>query len=137
MTCVKCGAQIPKGQGRCPNCWSSAPRQGWLERLLRGLGLGASSALRLGTKTTIIRTERIEVTDPQTGQVRVYSSLNEVPVEMREKIEQARHAAEGTAARTKITVTDASGATRTYGSVEEMPAEIRKIYEQVERERTK
>ncbi len=65
------------------------------------------------------------------------ASGDEVPAERREKIEQARRAAENTAAPAKITVTDASGMTRTYGSVEEMPAEIRKIYEQVERERAK
>src|SRR5690348_16226095 len=89
MICLKCGAQIPGSLDRCPNCWSAVPRQGWLGWILRSLGLGASSALPLGTQTTIIRTERIEVTDPKTGQVRVYNSLNDLPADLRDKIEQA------------------------------------------------
>jgi len=67
------------------------------------------------TRTTEIRTERVEVQDPQTGQVRVYGSLDEVPADIRAKIAQARSTAQQSA-HTKITV-KASGSTRTYDSV--------------------
>jgi len=70
----------------------------------------------LKTRTTEIRTEGVEVQDPQTGQVRVYRSLDEVPADIRAKIEQARSTAQQSA-NTKITVKDASGSTRTYDSV--------------------
>ncbi len=70
----------------------------------------------LKTRTTEIRTEGVEVQDPQTGQVRVYGSLDEVPADIRAKIEQARSTAQQSA-HTKITVKDASGSTRTYDSV--------------------
>ena len=68
------------------------------------------------TRTTEIRTERVEVQDPQTGQVRVYGSLDEVPADIRAKIEQARSTAQQSA-HTKITVKDASVRTRTYDYV--------------------
>lgn len=109
MTCSICGAQIPGGVGRCPNCWSSLPREGWLRRLLRGLGLGTPVVIRT---ESITRTERIEVQEPRTGKVQLYDSLDKVPADIR-----------------AMTVTDASGTTRTYDSVDEMPAEIREIYE--------
>ncbi len=70
----------------------------------------------LKTRTTEIRTERVEVQDPQTGQVRVYGSLDEVPADIRAKIEQARSTAQQSA-HTKITVKDASVRTRTYDYV--------------------
>src|SRR6266571_2528759 len=108
--------------------WRSAsPRHGSMPELLLS---GASRELRatsLGfrvpaprtvvkTRTTEIRTERVEVQDPQTGQVRVYGSLDEVPADIRAKIEQARSTAQQSA-HTKITVKDASVRTRTYDYV--------------------
>jgi hypothetical protein len=75
------------------------------------------------------------VQDPHTGQVHVYGSLDEVPADLRKKIEAARGAARQSGARPKITVKDASGTTRTYASVDEMPEEIRKLYERVRNER--
>lgn len=87
MTCSRCGAQIPGGVVRCPNCWSSLPREGWLRRLLRGLGLGTPVVIR---SESITRTKRIEVQDPQTGKIQVYDALDKVPADLRAKIEQAR-----------------------------------------------
>ena len=130
MTCSKCGAQVPRGAGRRPNCWSSLPREGWLRRLLRGLGLGTPVVIR---SESITRTERIEVQDPHTGNVQVYDSLDKVRADIREKIEQAKRDAGPAGTRTKITVTDASGTTRTYDSVDDMPAEIRQMYERAQR----
>src|SRR5439155_9276230 len=108
--------------------WRSAsPRHGSMPELLLS---GASRELRatnlgfrvpaprtvLKTRTTEIRTERVEVQDPQTGQVWVYGSLDEVPADVRAKIAQARSTAQQSA-HTKITVKDASGSTRTYDYV--------------------
>ncbi len=139
MTCSKCGAQIPKAADRCPSCYYQVPRGSFLQRILRGLGFGVPAGPRtlVKTHTTEIRTERIEVQDPQTGQVRVYGSLDEVPADIRAKIEQARSTAEQSGTHTKITVKDASGNTRTYDSVDEMPTEIRQIYERIQRDRMK
>jgi hypothetical protein len=138
MTCSKCGAQIPQGTDRCPNCYSPVPRPSFVQRLLSGFGFRAPARRTVvKTRTTEIRTERVEVQDPQTGQVRVYGSLDEVPADIRAKIEQARSTAPQSGAHTKITVKDAAGNTRTYDSVDEMPAEIRQIYERIRRERTK
>ncbi|MBI2161909.1 MAG: hypothetical protein HYU25_16295 [Candidatus Rokubacteria bacterium] len=116
--------------GRCPNCWSSVLREGWLRRILRGLGLGTPVVIRT---ESITRTERIEVQDPHTGKVQVYDSLDKVPADLRAKIEQAKRDAGPAATSTKITVTDASGTTRTYDSVDEMPADIRQMYERAQR----
>ena len=88
-----------------------------MQRILRSLGFRVPAPRTvLKTRTTEIRTERVEVQDPQTGQVRVYRSLDEVPADIRAKIEQARSTAQQSA-NTKITVKDASGSTRTYDSV--------------------
>jgi len=84
------------------------------------------------TDVTLKVTERFQVRDPQTGQLTTYDSLDEVPAEIRTRIEQA---CAGTGAPPlKITATDASGCTRTYDSVEEMPAELRAIYERAMKE---
>ena len=89
------------------------------------------------TKVTEIRTESIQVQDPHTGQITTYGSLDEVPPDIRAKIEQARAAAGPSvgASHTKIVVKDASGTTRTYDSLEQMPADIRAIYERALKER--
>ena len=125
ITCSKCEAPIPGG-GRCPNCWSSVPREGWLRRILRGLGLGTPVVIRTESITC---TERIEVQDLHTGKVQVYDSLDKLPAEIRGKIEQARRDAGPATTRTKITVTDASWTTRTHDSVDEMPPDICQMYE--------
>ena len=131
MTCSQCGAQLPQGTDRCPSCYYPVPRASFVQRILRSLGFRVPAPRTvLKTRTTEIRTEGVEVQDPQTGQVR------EVPADIRAKIAQARSTAQQSA-HTKITVKDASGRTRTYDSVDEMPAEIRQIYERVRRERMK
>jgi len=82
-----------------------------VQRILRSLGFRVPAPRTvLKTRTTEIRTEGVEVQDPQTGQVR------EVPADIRAKIAQARSTAQQSA-HTKITVKDASGSTRTYDSV--------------------
>ena len=117
MTCSQCGAQLPLGTDRCPSCYYPVPRASFAQRILRALGFRVPAPRTVvKTRTTEIRTEGVEVQDPQTGQVRVYRSLDEVPADIRAKIEQARSTAQQSA-NTKITVKDASGSTRTYDSV--------------------
>ena len=102
---------------RCPSCYYPVPRASFVQRILRALGFRVPAPRTVvKTRTTEIRTEGVEVQDPQTGQVRVYRSLDEVPADIRAKIEQARSTAQQSA-NTKITVKDASGSTRTYDSV--------------------
>ena len=138
MTCAKCGAHIPDGSPRCLSCLAPVARDGLLQRLFRALAPRAPAPPRIPARTftTEIRTERINVRDAQ-GQVRTYNSIDEVPADIREKIEQARLDAERGGGGTKITVTDASGATRTYASVAEMPADVREMYERVQRQKTR
>ncbi len=140
MTCSKCGAHIPDGAQRCPSCLAPVARDGLVQRLFRALAprAPAPSRIPVRTFTTEIRTERINVRDAQ-GQVRTYTSIDEVPADIRAQIEQARLDAErgGGGGGTKITVTDTSGASRTYASVTEMPADVRAMYERVQREKTR
>lgn len=89
------------------------------------LFLGAYRARRTGV-TMKVR-ERFQVRDPQTGQLTTYGSLDEMPADIRTRIEQARAGATGESRPLRITATDASGRTRTYDSVEEMPADVRAI----------
>ena len=86
------------------------PRASFVPRILRALGFRVPAPRTVvKTRTTEIRTEGVEVQDPQTGQVR------EVPADIRAKIEQAQSTAQQSV-HTKITV-KASGSTRTYDSV--------------------
>jgi|SRR5882724_7520866 len=94
------------------------------------LFLGAYRARR--TDVTMKVTARFQVRDPQTGQLTTYSSLDEMPADIRARIEQARAGA-GSPPLT-ITAIDASGRTRTYDSIEDMPADLRAIYERAMKE---
>jgi len=96
------------------------------------LFLGAYRARRMGVTMKV--TERFQVRDPQTGQLTTYGSLDEMPADIRTRIEQARAGATGESRPLRITATDASGRTRTYDSFEEMPADVRAIYERVIKE---
>ena len=131
MNCAKCGLHLPDGAVHCPSCFAPVRRAGLLQKLVRALGLGAPGgqpARLTTTRTTEIRTERYQVKDVQTGQIRTYTSLADVPPEIRAQIEEARQAAER-GAPAKISVKDASGTIKMYDSVDQMPPEIRAIYE--------
>ena len=52
------------------------------------LFLGAYRARRTGVTMKV--TERFQVRDPQTGQLTTYGSLDEMPADIRTRIEQAR-----------------------------------------------
>ena len=130
MDCANCGLHVPEGAARCPNCLRTMPRPGLLQRLARALGL-------VTNRTTEIRT-RIQVKDDRSGETKTYSSLADVPAEIRQQIEQAKGSdaltkitvrdASGVT-RTKITVKDTLGVTRTYESIDQLPPDIRARYE--------
>ncbi|HXT40109.1 MAG TPA: hypothetical protein VN887_08800 [Candidatus Angelobacter sp.] len=133
MHCQQCGAEISRGWAMCHSCSAPIKREGWFSRLLRGLGSVRVSVVKnplpAGVKVNMKITEQIKIRDPQTGEMREYHSLDDVPAEFREKIRQARDEAVHGQVRNVISVTDASGKVQTYHSVEEMPPDLRAIYE--------
>ena len=131
--CEKCGAEIAEGWTVCRSCYEPVKREGVLTRWLRFLG-GARVSLDKsspagGTKVNVKLSERIKIRDPFTGELREYHSLDEVPVEYREKVRQAQQAALSGKGGNVISVTDATGKVQTYHSIEEMPLELRALYE--------
>jgi hypothetical protein len=131
--CEKCGAEIAEGWTVCRLCYEPVKREGFLSRLLRpfsGARMSSEKSPPAGsTKVNVKLSERIKIRDPQTGELREYHSLDEVPVEYREKVRQAREAALSGKGGNVISVTDATGKVQTYHTVEEMPPELRAIYE--------
>ncbi|MBN1341221.1 MAG: zinc ribbon domain-containing protein [Phycisphaerae bacterium] len=143
MYCRKCGAEIPEAQNTCPGCYAPVPRPGLLSRLKDWLFSklpdedNGSGARRGRFTTTVVReVQNIRVADPRTGEERVYHSLDDVPPEIRERIEALRADASATGASQTFTFQDASGQTRTYHSVDEMPPDVREIYERIRKEHT-
>jgi len=131
--CEKCGAEIAEGWTVCRSCYEPVKREGVLSRWLRSLGGARVSSEKTppaaGTKVNVKLSERIKIRDPLTGELREYHSLDEVPVEYREKVRQAQQAALSGKGGNVISVTDATGKVQTYHSVEEMPPELRALYE--------
>ena len=140
MYCQQCGAEIPTGQNVCPKCYASVRKPGLLSRLFGWLigpprtwpapGGPSGGTLRSTVSQT---TTRIEMTDPATGEKRVFNSLEEAPPEIRARIEAMRAGGGDVQTRQAFTIRDASGQERTYHSVDEMPPEVRAIYDQVRR----
>ena len=132
--CEKCGAEIPEGSPVCRSCFEPVKREGFLSRLLRCFGGARVSMEKSASGTTQVRLvtrtrERFKIRDAQTGELRVYDSLEEVPLEYREQIRQAREAATSGKGAAPIIFTDASGKERIYHSPDEMPPELRALYE--------
>ncbi|MDH3583978.1 MAG: hypothetical protein OER86_07165 [Phycisphaerae bacterium] len=145
--CPECGSRVMRTDENCPQCGGALPgRGGWLQRLFGGLfggggrGNPGSTTLTPGTTThTVVRqSERIEV-DAGDG-TRVYSSLDDLPPEIRAKIEQFKDQAGPGGlpdSTTTVTVqksghyrfTDDSGVEQVYHSLDEMPDDVRKLFE--------
>jgi hypothetical protein len=82
----------------------------------------------------ISRVSNIRVADRATGEERVYDSLDDLPPEIRERIEALRAGGAAGGAQKTFTFKDESGQERVYHSVEEMPPDIRAIYERLKEE---
>ncbi len=137
MTCDHCGSRIPEDAESCPYCRAPVREPGLLERLFRWLGAPRKASPARVIRKTEIREQRFETVDAA-GQRHVYRSLDEVPPDLRPRIEEALRAAEQDAApggSIRITVKDSSGRQQTYNSVEEMPPDIRAIYERIREDR--
>ncbi len=124
MQCPKCHAEVPEGSGRCPQCLNLVKPEGFFHRLLRTFSV--KSPIQVRVKVT--HNTGFNYHDMRSGQDKVYHSMDEVPQELRDKIEQAR-AAGKVVTRQKFVFRDASGQERTYHSLEEMPLEVRAIFE--------
>jgi len=131
--CEKCGAEIPEGSPVCRSCFEPVKREGFMSRLLRFFGgvrvISGKSAAGATQVGLIKATDRIKIRDGRTGELREYGSLEEVPLEYREQIRQAREAAMSGKSVAPIIFTDASGKEHTYHSPDEMPPELRALYE--------
>jgi hypothetical protein len=98
MRCAKCGAEIPEGSPVCRSCFEPVKPEGLFSRLRRAFGGGPAQAgqsssppaMRVNVKVK----EKFKIRDSKTGEVREYQSLDDLPVEYREKIRQARDAAD-------------------------------------------
>src|SRR5947209_5212775 len=95
--CAKCGAEIPEGWTTCRTCFEPVKREGFLTRLLRVFGnvnvnvnIGQTPSAVGSPRVNIKVIEHIKIRDSKTGEMREYHSLDEVPAEYREKIQQAR-----------------------------------------------
>jgi len=131
--CEKCGAEIPEGSPVCRSCFEPVKREGLLTRLLRFLCVRLSTEKSAGGATRVTLTtrtrEQFKVRDAQTGELRVYETLEEVPLEYRERLQQAWQAAMSGKNVAPIVVRDASGKEQIYHSPGEMPPELRALYE--------
>jgi hypothetical protein len=135
--CEKCGAEIDEGWTVCRSCFEPVKSEGFFARLQRFFGGAQASPKKptpaAATKVNIKLNERIKIRDPQTGELREYHSLDEVPAEYREKIRQAEQAALSGKGENVITVTDATGKVQTYHSIDELPPDLRALYEKARR----
>lgn len=131
MNCRNCGSPIPEGQDPCPQCFTPVRKAGFLARLFGQMLRGQNQPVAINVEKTLIRrAEHIEVVD-ESGERQVFHSIDDLPPDIRSRIESLRSGAPDVPFRETFTFKDETGQERTYHSVEEMPAEVRKIYEQV------
>jgi len=85
-----------------------------------------------GADVRIEKHQEIHIQDPDTGEERVYHSLDDVPPEYREKLEQCRSSiGEGDISRNSrqtFILKGLDGKRHEYESLEEMPPEIRRFF---------
>ena len=125
MKCAQCGKDLQEGQLDCPACLAPVVRPGFWKRLWALLATPAPQTRVLGEKIT----ERIEFVDRKTGQRQFFSSLADVPPELRAQIDEARAQGHVTVNQMKFSIQGLDGQTRTFHSLEELPAEYREIAE--------
>jgi len=161
--CRKCQGLIEQGQPFCSRCFTPVQRPSIMRRVfgrfiewcggrmgVAGVKGDEGSALRSSTSITLRTSEKITVHDENTGQMRQYTNMKDLPPELRAKVEAAldQHGAidenaivteqsmtkrittgpDGLTSR-EITVRDADGIQRRYGSVDELPPELRRKFD--------
>ena len=95
----------------------------WLFSPRKPVRTGATRVVK-----TVTESQEFRVQDERTGQTKVYHGLEELPPEVRQRIEAFRGGDPAHRA-TEYTVRDESGLERTYHSVEEMPPDVRAMFE--------
>ena len=130
--CPRCGTEILEGSPVCPTCFEPVQRVGILGRLRRlfgGTGTLSGQTSRLaGVKLNFNIKKSIKIRDTRTGEMQEYHSLEDVPVEYREKIQQACQKVTSGKVSNTISVKDAEGNVRIYHSLEELPPDVRALY---------
>ena len=97
ITCRSCGSTLPEGADRCSSCYAPVKPPNFLQRLFgklkNSVQINVSTTpasepgLHFNIETTVKRTYKIR--DAVTGEIKEYHSLDEVPVEYREKLREA------------------------------------------------
>ena len=124
MFCPECGSQVDDEQENCPECRFQIRKPGLLRRLRNFFG-GSS------TKTFITSRmlENVTFIDTATGKRQVFNSFDEVPSDIRAKIQEAQTKGGIISQKSSVIFRGADG--QEYHSLEDMPPGIRAIYEQV------
>lgn len=153
MFCRQCELPLATGQGVCPRCGTPVHQPGvldWIIEKLKGLLLPLASVhiSKGGTfrivspvgKTKVYTSlnnlppeirEEVAARIPEsfaTSDVQTFNSLDEAPPEIRAKFEQALH---GDGSRVEL-VDHNTGQKQVYNSLDEMPPDIRDYIEQIE-----
>jgi hypothetical protein len=108
-------------------------KPGLLQRLWRFFFKSDPPRWTISTGKTITLTKKVErvvYVDPATGQRQVFNSLDEVPADIRAKIEEARRQGTVTSEQALFRFRGADGQEHTYRSLEEMPPDVRAFYEE-------
>jgi len=143
MLCPECGTTVEDGERSCPNCSTRIRGRGLFRRLLDPLVRRLAAYVKpyifirvsvtKGTPKTVVTTsnvifrkkvERIVPVDS----MQVINSLDELPAEVRAKLEEARAQGKLFAEKTteRFTVVDpATGKEQVFHSLDELPPEVR------------
>ncbi len=135
MNCPECGNPVAEEERFCRKCYTIIEPPSLWRRFLAMFQPTIKTRDVQIIKKVVTKQETVTYTDPQ-GQRHVYHSLEEVPPELRAKIEAARAEAlkKGQGTSQTFTVRDASGIEHIYHSLEEMPPYIRAMVEQIRSE---
>lgn len=135
--CPNCGWRVHDPQSRkCDNCGKLLPgreQRSWLSRFFGWLAAGQRPAVR--TRHVVTQSTQYTWHDTATGEKHTAKSLDELPPEVRQRIEEAMGARlhEGGPPVSRFTFRGPSGEQLSYNSLEEMPPEIRRFFERVQR----
>jgi hypothetical protein len=114
----------------CRKCFEPVKREGLFAKLIRLFATpvkktSSSVVVPLGTHVR----QTFKIRDPQTGEMREYHSLEELPPEHQERMRELVEMAKKEGGTQEISLSSLTGETKTYHSVSEMPPEIRALYE--------